>query len=849
MEEEVTTTPSTQTIPPLSTTTTTAPTTATSEPIPVQLPVPQSSLSEKVVEISVKSQYSPSSSSTTSTTAETIALSQIQVTTTSSQSPFSSTCTHKSNHGTTYVNTNDIHSNCNSNRSNSNSDNITNQSTLTQNNNTTTNTAISATPATEVGLIKTTTQLKPIITPDATEKELETIITVTKEEEEEEEGGDDSKVVIKTTKKGIETTTAAVTTTETPTATPIAIASQTAAMEYSKSVQLFAHSFAIPTETQSSSTTTSREAISAVTATTSSNQTNKNSRPRRTIKQVIKYQPSTLTYQQQLNYQRQAGKVGSGFLCPQCNTHLSYDAKFCWNCNLRCCYVAGTGVVICRERERIVVSNNELQQKQQQYSLNQLQSDVSHTTTTTTAVAAAAAVGSESNVTLANYDLNPHPTKNDIVIEKEKTISKQKQKKRKRIQTTCSTTTNPNVTRTSRTRTTRTGTRTSSRTKRNKHNSNPEYEEESDMFTFEPTAVSTVTEQTGIQQNHDNDDIDDDGDNEDDNPITDWNTLSYDQLRDLYNLDRTVVKRGQTYESLLSYIHRKISKVSSLNACHAKIQKIKSEYNHNMNYTSNHNGSSGGIQVGEDYIHDVNGGYYSYQNIGNGSNTDHTDHQDYINEHKLYLRGLRERAGKAASEALEKMTFKSAWEDHQRKLAYENRTKKKTIEEIELERLLQRPFQFIDGKYKSESRNGSTRSSSVSVGRSKIGANTRRSKCKIGEDCGLCNGSYATYIITDEEIQAAGNNIVDSIPIDISGSNQPKEIRHLSFCYVTDKDIPDDRCDDNKKEQSTKRRSNRVSNAIHESHWAEYWKLIELKHSMEFIREYNKGLLQSQKIR
>eukprot|EP00957_Ditylum_brightwellii_P156963 11945962-Ditylum_brightwellii.AAC.1 len=48
-----------------------------------------------------------------------------------------------------------------------------------------------------------------------------------------------------------------------------------------------------------------------------------------------------------------AGKTGNGFICPQCSELCPYDARECNACHLPCRYVAGTGVVVCRERNDV----------------------------------------------------------------------------------------------------------------------------------------------------------------------------------------------------------------------------------------------------------------------------------------------------------------------------------------------------------------------------------------------------------------------------------------------------------------------------------------------------------------
>eukprot|EP01083_Nonionella_stella_P153960 495388_1 len=85
----------------------------------------------------------------------------------------------------------------------------------------------------------------------------------------------------------------------------------------------------------------------------------------------------------------------------------------------------------------------------------------------------------------------------------------------------------------------------------------------------------------------------------------------------------------------------------------------------------------------------------------------------------------------------------------------------------------------------------------------------------------------------------------------ISATKKKKEIRHLNCWRISDQDIPDDR-DENERELGqngigSKRRRTRGKNMNmmgNSNAWFEYWKLMEMNHSMAFISEYNKGLLQ-----
>ena len=81
--------------------------------------------------------------------------------------------------------------------------------------------------------------------------------------------------------------------------------------------------------------------------------TGPSSRPKRRIKAVQRYVDTRYTHAEQVKLFEMQGKCGTGFLCPLCPTHLSYDRKSCYNCGAKCCYQPGVGVVLSKERAEI----------------------------------------------------------------------------------------------------------------------------------------------------------------------------------------------------------------------------------------------------------------------------------------------------------------------------------------------------------------------------------------------------------------------------------------------------------------------------------------------------------------
>jgi hypothetical protein len=183
-------------------------------------------------------------------------------------------------------------------------------------------------------------------------------------------------------------------------------------------------------------------------------------------------------------------------------------------------------------------------------------------------------------------------------------------------------------------------------------------------------------------------------------------------------------------------------------------------------------------------------------------------------EEILYKRGLRARAGKVDSEKLEKISFKDKWEESQRKIQYENRGKKISAEEAETEKFLCRKLLFDDKA---------------------VGRNTRQNTCTFGQKCDLCNGWYASWVLTEKEVEKAGG-ILPAIPFDLK---KRTEIPNLRFRRLELDEIPDDIHSPGKEINS-----NRVSTR---SKGANDSRLNELRFNLQFIKRYNDGLLDERK--
>jgi len=223
--------------------------------------------------------------------------------------------------------------------------------------------------------------------------------------------------------------------------------------------------------------------------------------------------------------------------------------------------------------------------------------------------------------------------------------------------------------------------------------------------------------------------------------------------------------------------------------------------------------------------------------ISTSSSSKHDEEErDYVTENKLYLKGIRDRTNKAESEALEKFMYKDKCDEKQRWIDYQNRSRKKSPQELAVEELLTMPFQF-DGRKRSKL-NGFLSSESAAA--------TRRSKCSIGSSCELCNGFYATCIVTQKEIEAAGGVVINACE-QIRRKREEKtdiQIPSLSFRKIlADEDLPDDRDEGSEEEINNSRKRGEQRSMTRRNDRSELLKLQEMKHTMEFIQDFNEGPL------
>ena len=205
--------------------------------------------------------------------------------------------------------------------------------------------------------------------------------------------------------------------------------------------------------------------------------------------------------------------------------------------------------------------------------------------------------------------------------------------------------------------------------------------------------------------------------------------------------------------------------------------------------------------------------------------------KEYSDEARLYTRTIRERAGKAESEKLEKEKYKATCDEQQMMWEYENRGKKRSANSLEEEALLSRPIKYEKRPAASAATGG----------------------CCVGEGCRLCDGTHASELITEAEMNEAEGDIGKVLPIPFGGAKASEgsmlipmnqllmpEIKEIDVDdYLADSDIEQEEKEEAKeKEKRPSRRKQKAEQAL-----SEMGHLCRLRHTLSFVEEYNQDLL------
>ena len=193
-------------------------------------------------------------------------------------------------------------------------------------------------------------------------------------------------------------------------------------------------------------------------------------------------------------------------------------------------------------------------------------------------------------------------------------------------------------------------------------------------------------------------------------------------------------------------------------------------------------------------------------------------------ERLLYQRGIRERTRMADGERIEKQKFTERAEEALLRYQYENRSKGRTKEEIEAEKLCSRPIKFSN-QSKSSGRGGQA--------------------CK-DDKCQFCqkDKSYLHHLLLDHEVK---EHNMDAPPTETPAFQQSTKVLDPSVCIINDEFFRSAEEAELKQTSGIKRvnQSRRDASTAKRVKTEEekLWMLQNTKHSLGFIEKYNQGLI------
>ena len=620
--------------------------------------------------------------------------------------------------------------------------------------------------------------------------------------------------------------------------------------------------------------------------------TGPSSRPKRRIKAVQRYVDTRYTHAEQVKLFEMQGKCGTGFLCPLCPTHLSYDRKSCYNCGAKCCYQPGVGVVLLKDREEIsnveeLASTRKVEIDAPKQTMNgeKNRSTINGMNSSTKSTRISSQRSTRTKVKDSNQLIQgskrvslewaqktlSHAVTHECEACMQLFLPSYLQRHRKRSHNISSEFGCPYCC-----------ALFSSMSKRDdhikeKHPKKPIHltdkeKEMTKLYLYDcPRCETSLT--YGDLRDHLDKVHDEDinfikdmvtcscpfclvGDKPLRNTFTSTDTLMNHIRKDhigckmkgekLKLNGHGIIKRNTRIDEANINFQVNESSAPKQKSASKRISKRVTERASKSKDLLEKQEQSTNESIPDESLQDDNIYWFALLpdvaireskvkgiNYGPGEPIDdviesieeriemiqqrmnlivkHGDkklEEDYIAENKLYIKGIRERTNKAESEALEKFMYKDKCEERQRWLDYESRTKKKSPIEIETEELIYRPVKFVSSK-----------------------TSKRSDKCPLGVECDLCNGWYATNIITKDEILASGDDVQKAIEKIVTKSSDKPFIPSKGFRRITDDDLPDD--------ESYSTSSSRVSKGRTTN---EIPKLLNLKHTLEFIRDFNKGI-------
>eukprot|EP00979_Chaetoceros_neogracilis_P011324 scaffold2761_cov264-Chaetoceros_neogracile.AAC.2 len=609
------------------------------------------------------------------------------------------------------------------------------------------------------------------------------------------------------------------------------------------------------------------------------------SRPKRRIKSVQRYSDTRYTHAQQMKLFKLTGKCGTGFLCPQCLTHLSYDINKCYSCGVGCCYQPGVGVVILRDREEITKfetiirsrdvpidvgptdrnvyeikniiqsqTKRQIPSKKSKLNSGNNRKLIERTAIKNNLAPESSAVSRESAIEML---ANAKATECEACMQLFLPSYLQRHRKRCHRLTPslfgCSICPSLSF---------------ESMKSRNLHlvDSHPgaplylsdKEKDRTKLYLYDCPRCATSMTYGDLRDHLDN------VHSQDINEIKDMVTCTCPFCLQGPDPKRSIFASTDLFLAHVKMHHK---------GCNVKGEKLKlggngiRKRNSKMDSASfvplieagrgdsippsvGHTTSPSSPRSQEVYWYALSPeiaidgakkkGIYgiTYKrgdlvekiidvidskiegirqkiNLLPNRNTK-KEGDDYSFENRLYIRGIRERKNKAEGEALEKFMYKDKCEEHQRWTDYQSRTKKKSPEQLELENLKTRPFLYFCPREKT-------------VG-------THHDKCPF-PGCDLCNGWYATCIITNKEMYAVGGNVIKAIEMLQYEKKSSNFIPSRGFRIISEDDLPDDN------HVAAKSTNAKVRVRTKGNGKAEMLILQELKYSLDFIRKFNEGLI------
>lgn len=206
-----------------------------------------------------------------------------------------------------------------------------------------------------------------------------------------------------------------------------------------------------------------------------------------------------------------------------------------------------------------------------------------------------------------------------------------------------------------------------------------------------------------------------------------------------------------------------------------------------------------------------------------------TETRALYEERLSYQRGIRERARLADGERIEKHKFMEKAEQMMMRYQYENRNKRRNQEDVEVDKLCSRPIRFSNEKQRQNMRQGKA--------------------CK-DDQCQFCkkDKGYLHHLLLDSEMSEFK---MDAPATESPVFQQSTKVLDPGFCIINADyftaaeaaaNIKDDGKDAGGKRANQSRRDASTAKRL-KIEEGKLFTLKNTKHSLEFIKKYNSGMM------